>query len=261
MKPILFLFVAFFTLALAQGESSALPITVSGTGTQVSPFFTVSQPWFLQIQSGEVSAAYLYDATTRRTLRKLTSDTTIEETGTFFVFVQGAEGASWEVLMANVGGPTEPTEPETATPETTELETTEPETPEPETISPEATSPETAEPASGLPPVDKRTLTNWNRHLGYEVSRYTRSDGTTSGDCSSYPGALEAQRAFITAGGPELDPENLDSDGDGYACSYDPFDTSYAAAITCETGNQWINPRYRKDGTYNRGGCRPVKTE
>lgn len=254
MKSILFLFVVSLTLALAQGEPSPLPITVNGTGSQVSPSFTVSQPWLLQVQNGQVNAAYLYDAATRKTLRKLTSDTVFEETGTFFVFVQGAEGVSWEVVLANVGGPTEAPAP-------AEAEVTTPETTTPETTAPEVTSPETAEPADNLPPVARRTLENWNRHFGYEVSRYTRSSGSTVGDCSSYPSALEAQAAFIKLGGPDLDPENLDPDGDGYACGYNPFDMSYAAAITCETGNQWINPRYRKDGTYNRGGCRPVRIQ
>jgi hypothetical protein len=251
MKFILCLFVLLLPLTLAQANLSPLPLTVAGTGAQVSPTFTTSQPWLLQVENGQISAAYLYDAATRKTLRKLSADAAIEETGTFFVYVQAAEGASWEVVLATVGDPPlaetpAPTEPEVATPGPT---------------TPEPTSPEPSEPTRTLPPIERRTLENWNRHLGYEVSRYTRASGATPGNCSSYGGALEAQAAFIEAGGPELDPNNLDVDGDGYACSYNPFDESYVAAITCETGKQWINPRYRKDGTYNRGGCRPIKTE
>lgn len=47
--------------------------------------------------------------------------------------------------------------------------------------------------------------------------------GTGKASCSRYrkdPDA--AQRAFIRAGGPSKDPRNLDSDGDGFACNWNP---------------------------------------
>lgn len=42
------------------------------------------------------------------------------------------------------------------------------------------------------------------------------------GNCRRFTSADEAQRAFLAEGGPERDPRNLDPDGDGFACSWDP---------------------------------------
>lgn len=53
--------------------------------------------------------------------------------------------------------------------------------------------------------------------------RYTRGRGLSAGGaCGRYPSADEAQRAFLAAGGPSGDPRNLDPDGDGFACAWDP---------------------------------------
>lgn len=40
--------------------------------------------------------------------------------------------------------------------------------------------------------------------------------------CGRYRSADDAQRAFLAAGGPAQDPQRLDSDGDGFACDWDP---------------------------------------
>ena len=40
--------------------------------------------------------------------------------------------------------------------------------------------------------------------------------------CSRYFDAHEAQRAFLSSGGPGRDRMGLDPDGDGYACNWDP---------------------------------------
>ncbi|WP_089270944.1 hypothetical protein [Puniceibacterium sediminis] len=40
--------------------------------------------------------------------------------------------------------------------------------------------------------------------------------------CAGYASADQAQEAFLAAGGPEKDRRNLDPDGDGYACAWDP---------------------------------------
>ncbi len=42
------------------------------------------------------------------------------------------------------------------------------------------------------------------------------------GACGRFASADDAQRAFLAAGGPQADPRNLDPDGDGFACSWDP---------------------------------------
>lgn len=40
--------------------------------------------------------------------------------------------------------------------------------------------------------------------------------------CSDFPNAAAAQRAFLAAGGPARDPYGLDGDGDGSACAWGP---------------------------------------
>lgn len=47
--------------------------------------------------------------------------------------------------------------------------------------------------------------------------------------CAQYPHQDLAQEAFLAAGGPERDPENMDPDGDGYACWWDPTPFRQAA--------------------------------
>ncbi len=46
--------------------------------------------------------------------------------------------------------------------------------------------------------------------------------------CARYANATEAQEAFLRSGGPERDGKNLDPDGDGFACTFDP--TPFQAA-------------------------------
>ncbi|MFT4014001.1 MAG: hypothetical protein QM682_11470 [Paracoccus sp. (in: a-proteobacteria)] len=58
---------------------------------------------------------------------------------------------------------------------------------------------------------------------GTEVYRRTGGTGAAaSRNCAGYPSADAAQRAFIAAGGPVLDPRGMDPDGDGFACGWDP---------------------------------------
>lgn len=46
--------------------------------------------------------------------------------------------------------------------------------------------------------------------------------------CARYANPEEAQEAFLDSGGPQRDPKNLDPDGDGFACRWDP--TPFQAA-------------------------------
>lgn len=48
-----------------------------------------------------------------------------------------------------------------------------------------------------------------------------RGVGLGSG-CGRYANADDAQRAFLSAGGPQTDSLGLDPDGDGFACRWDP---------------------------------------
>lgn len=45
---------------------------------------------------------------------------------------------------------------------------------------------------------------------------------TRSSECRKFSAADDAQRYFLANGGPQEDPLNLDGDGDGFACSWDP---------------------------------------
>ena len=48
--------------------------------------------------------------------------------------------------------------------------------------------------------------------------------------CAQYRSADLAQEAFLAAGGPQRDRNNLDPDGDGYACAWDPAPFRAAAS-------------------------------
>ena len=50
---------------------------------------------------------------------------------------------------------------------------------------------------------------------------YIRNGGSES-RCFAYRDPDEAQRVFLSSGGPRLDPRNLDLDGDGFACDWTP---------------------------------------
>ncbi len=56
-------------------------------------------------------------------------------------------------------------------------------------------------------------------------SIYKRSSATLSNHeraCARYDTPEDAQDAFLKSGGPSRDPKNLDPDGDGFACHWDP---------------------------------------
>lgn len=55
---------------------------------------------------------------------------------------------------------------------------------------------------------------------------YSRSilsgEGRFRRNCASYASADDAQRDFLSRGGPERDRRGIDPDGDGFACNWDP---------------------------------------
>lgn len=59
---------------------------------------------------------------------------------------------------------------------------------------------------------------------GQQVHRRTglRSQAKFQRNCAAYPSADAAQLDFLARGGPQKDRQNLDPDGDGYACGWDP---------------------------------------
>jgi hypothetical protein len=65
-------------------------------------------------------------------------------------------------------------------------------------------------------------------------SRYTRRNllrwQRWEAACTQFRNQDLAQEAFLAAGGPDRDPENLDPDGDGFACWWDPAPFRQAAS-------------------------------
>lgn len=61
---------------------------------------------------------------------------------------------------------------------------------------------------------------------GVGTARFTRGEDVSNNssasdrDCNSFSSSLAAQQFFINAGGPRSDPNDLDRDGDGYACEW-----------------------------------------
>ncbi|MEM6466220.1 MAG: excalibur calcium-binding domain-containing protein [Pseudomonadota bacterium] len=53
------------------------------------------------------------------------------------------------------------------------------------------------------------------------VTRYTRTtSAVTDKDCNSFETSADAQKFFVSEGGPAQDPHGLDRDGDGFACEW-----------------------------------------
>lgn len=71
------------------------------------------------------------------------------------------------------------------------------------------------ETSSGAEYLGRRTI------AGVGVPTYQRSAGAGSDrDCADFSSSAEAQRFFLSAGGPFVDAHGLDRDGDGYACEF-----------------------------------------
>jgi hypothetical protein len=103
--------------------------------------------------------------------------------------------------------------------------------------------------------VSEKDLKTWGKHYGFGISRYNRTSTTLNETvCASFKNVFAAQKALIDAGGPDTDIQNLDPDGDGYACDYNPTET-YTAPKVCTEGKVWINGFYRKNGTFRSSGC------
>jgi hypothetical protein len=75
---------------------------------------------------------------------------------------------------------------------------------------------------AGASPIIEYAINAPNR-LGEAI--YSRSGlalGNHDKACARYASPADAQEAFLNAGGPRRDSRNLDPDGDGFACSWDP---------------------------------------
>lgn len=61
---------------------------------------------------------------------------------------------------------------------------------------------------------------NQTNQVGNRI--YIRHSNSGDSNCYGFRDPDEAQRVFLAAGGPKLDPRNLDVDGDGFACKWTP---------------------------------------
>ncbi len=73
---------------------------------------------------------------------------------------------------------------------------------------------------SGVNIVDFALSTN--NQPGQQAYRRSGLRGDPARSCAKYTSSDLAQEAFLKAGGPEKDKLNLDPDGDGFACGWDP---------------------------------------
>jgi len=82
--------------------------------------------------------------------------------------------------------------------------------------------------AEPLPQQDGPNLAAFARstthRLGQRVYNRTgsRSSSAAARTCRKYGNPDAAQRAFLSQGGPQKDPQNIDPDGDGFVCGWSP---------------------------------------
>ncbi len=74
---------------------------------------------------------------------------------------------------------------------------------------------------TGVSEIVQYAIAAQNR-LGEPVYERSGSPEKQARNCAKYATAEDAQAAFLKAGGPKRDPKGLDSDGDGFACAWDP---------------------------------------
>lgn len=92
-------------------------------------------------------------------------------------------------------------------------------------------------------------------------------------NCSDFGSPAEAQRFFLSQGGPQRDPHNLDRDGDGFACewgtqvrqNYGRYQSSARTSArstprAVSSGRCYVGPRggtytITASGNRNYGGC------
>lgn len=78
-------------------------------------------------------------------------------------------------------------------------------------------------PADGAPDVVRYALATANAVGERAYRRSSLRSAARLGDaCARFASADRAQEAFLAAGGPARDRHDLDPDGDGYACDWDP---------------------------------------
>jgi hypothetical protein len=250
VKKYVFGFVLLGSLGLAQNPYN-LPLSFQGNGVQQTATFTTTGPWKVTMTSSELASLYLYDVTTGQNTRVVTADEVLSDIGTYFLYVN--TGGSWQLSISPVTQTVEGDQ-EQASESSSDTTTSA----QPSTTEEAGTSADTTETSASATTTALDTSLPLKR-FGFGQARFARpapSSVADVADCDNYATVFEAQDDFITLGGPNLDPYNLDPDGDGYACSYNPLET-YEPPVECEDGKVWVNPKYGKgDGEYNPGKCK-----
>ncbi len=223
-RRILISLILFSALAAAQEEAYLLPLSFQGDGMLQTVLFKTSSPWKVSISSTAVAVIYLYNAQAQKVSTVLDNEV-VESIGNFYLVVNTEGAWHMDILEApsvatNTDAASSPSQTKTSTPISVDL------------------------------PL---------KRYGYKIPRYirpTHSDSADTKNCSDFATVFDAHDFFMASGGPELDPYDLDPDGDGYVCTYDPRET-YTSPVTCDAGTEWQNPRFRvKDGLYAKGACR-----
>lgn len=75
--------------------------------------------------------------------------------------------------------------------------------------------------ANEVSPIIQYAITAPNT-LGQKVYDRSGNPERSAKACLNYTTSESAQEAFLKAGGPKRDSKNLDPDGDGFACTWDP---------------------------------------
>ena len=77
-------------------------------------------------------------------------------------------------------------------------------------------------PGSNIPSIVEFAIKTTNPVGTQLYSRPFASKTRFDWNCAKYSSQSAAQEAFLVWGGPEVDPKGIDSDGDGFACYWDP---------------------------------------
>jgi hypothetical protein len=108
--------------------------------------------------------------------------------------------------------------------------------------------------ANGSAYLGLRTASAFGKAL---YSRTGGESGSVAKACSDFGSSAEAQRFFLSTGGPLSDPANLDGDGDGLACEWGTTISHVAKTHRVKvTTHRAYAPRHASSGCYTgpRGG-------
>ncbi|AUR05120.1 hypothetical protein PhaeoP72_03183 [Phaeobacter inhibens] len=110
-----------------------------------------------------------------------------------------------------------------------------------------------------------RTSSAYGRKLYSRTGRHEASRDLKN--CGDFPSSAQAQKFFLSEGGPVSDPHNLDGDGDGLACEWGRQlrrivlkNTSRPSSYRSSSSRCYVGPRGGRytitaSGRKNYGGC------